>query len=328
MKTQISTNSISLQNKELGLEHIQYAKSLTKAAALACYPLIGQGDEKAADQAAVNAMRKQFNDINISGRIVIGEGERDEAPMLYIGEEVGAGGEQIDIAVDPLEGTTICAHAAPNSISVLAMAPRGGLLHAPDVYMEKISVGPGLPDDVINLLDTPANNIKNVAKAMGRSVSDITVCILKRDRHSELIAKVRESGARVQLITDGDVSAVIATSLPHTNVDIYMGSGGAPEGVLAAAALACIGGQMQGKLLYKNDEDRERTTRLGVQDLDFVYNIEDMVRSDVIFSATGVTDGWMLKGVRKLDGIIETETMLMHRSERSMMISRDTDYTK
>lgn len=328
MKTQISTNSITLQNKELGLEHIQYAKSLTKAAALACYPLIGKGDEKAADQAAVNAMREQFNSINISGRIVIGEGERDEAPMLYIGEEVGAGGEQIDIAVDPLEGTTICAHAAPNSISVLAMAPRGGLLHAPDVYMEKISVGPGLPDGVINLLDTPANNIKNVAKAMDRSISDITVCILKRDRHNELIAKVRESGARVQLITDGDVSAVIATSLPHTNVDIYMGSGGAPEGVLAAAALSCIGGQMQGQLLYKNDEDRARTTRLGVQDLDFVYNIEDMVRSDVIFSATGVTDGWMLRGVRKLEGVIKTETMLMHRSERSMMISRDTDYTK
>lgn len=328
MKTQISTNPMTLSDYQLGAEHIHYAKSLTKAAAIACYPLIGKGDEKAADQAAVTAMRNEFNKIPISGRIVIGEGERDEAPMLYIGEEVGAGGELIDIAVDPLEGTTICAHGAPNSISVLAMAPRGGLLHAPDVYMDKISVGPGLPEGVINLLDSPEQNIRNVAKAKGCNVSDLVVCILKRDRHNELIAKVRESGAKVQLITDGDVSAVIATALPNTKVDMYMGSGGAPEGVLAAAALSCIGGQMQGRLLYKNDHDRQRTRALGVQDLDFVYSINDMVRSDVIFSATGVTDGWMIEGVHMHNHAIESETMIMHRSNRSMNISADMDYIK
>jgi fructose-1,6-bisphosphatase II / sedoheptulose-1,7-bisphosphatase len=325
MKTSTSTSTISLY-QTLSAVHKDHAKSLTKAAAIACYDWVGRGDEKAADQAAVSAMRNQFNQIHISGRIVIGEGERDEAPMLYIGEELGFGGDEIDIAVDPLEGTTICAHALPNSISVLALSARGGLLHAPDVYMEKIAVGHGLPQDLVSLQNSPKENISNLAKAKKCNPSDLMVSILKRDRHNELIAKVRETGARVQLIGDCDVSAIIATNIPETQVDIYMGSGGAPEGVLAAAALTCMGGQMEGRLLFKNQDDENRALKAGITDFDKIYSIFDMVLSDVIFCATGVTTGWMLKGVKKTPNAIETSHMIMHRSEATVSTFTDTDF--
>jgi fructose-1,6-bisphosphatase II / sedoheptulose-1,7-bisphosphatase len=273
---------------------------------------MGRGDEKAADQAAVDAMRQALNSLAIEGTVVIGEGERDEAPMLFIGEKVGTGqGPKIDIALDPLEGTTITAKGGANALAVLAMADDGGFLNAPDVYMEKIAVGGGLPDGVVDLDETPATNLKNLAQAKKLEIADLVVCILDRPRHAELIAKVREAGARIMLIGDGDVSGVMATSDPETGIDIYMGSGGAPEGVLAAAALRSIGGQMQGRLLFRNDDERGRARRLGIDDLNRKYSLLDMAHGDVMFAATGVTNGSMLRGVRRFSGGASTHSVIM-----------------
>ena len=285
---------------------------VTEGAAIAAAKLRGRGDVKAADKVAVDAMRKELGRINIDGLVVIGEGEMDEAPMLYIGEKVGTGqGPQVDIAVDPLEGTTICAKAMPNALAVLAIAERGGLLHAPDMYMDKIAIGPGLPDGIVDLDQTPGENINALAKAKGVDVGEITACILDRPRHAELIAAVREAGAAVQLIPDGDIAGVIwTTDSQQTSVDIYLGSGGAPEGVLAAAALRCIGGQMQGRLLPSSDEERERAEKMGA-DVTKKYSINDMASGDVIFSATGVTDGSLLDGVHFRGDFAETETVVM-----------------
>ena len=289
------------------------AVRVTEAAALASSRLMGCGDEKAADQVAVNAMRQALNGLTIDGTIVIGEGERDKAPMLYIGEKVGTGtGPKVDIALDPLEGTTLCATGGPNSLTVIAMAEKGGFLHAPDVYMSKIAVGGGLPEGVIDLDDSPATNLKNLAKAKNCEVSDLVACILNRDRHAEIIAKVREAGARIQLITDGDVAGVIATSRKDTGIDIYMGIGGAPEGVLAAAALRCIGGQFQGRLIFNDEEEKARAKRMGVDDLTRKYSLMDLASGeDVMFAATGVTDGSMLKGVRRFPGGAYTHSLIM-----------------
>ncbi|WP_439817948.1 class II fructose-bisphosphatase [Zavarzinia sp. CC-PAN008] len=292
---------------------------VTEAAAIAAAKLTGRGDEKAADQAAVDAMRRALNQLDIDGTVVIGEGERDEAPMLYIGEKVGSGkGPRIDIALDPLEGTTITAKAGPNALAVVALADSGNFLNAPDVYMDKIAVGAGLPDGIIDLDRTPEENIQAVAKAKGVEIGDITACILDRPRHAELIARVRAAGAKVQLIPDGDVAGVIATTNPETGVDIYLGSGGAPEGVLAAAALRCTGGQMQGRLLFRNDDERGRARRIGITDLDRKYNLMDLAKGHVIFAATGVTDGSMLEGVRRSPRGLSTETVVMRSTSGSV----------
>ncbi|WP_417317721.1 class II fructose-bisphosphatase [Emcibacter sp.] len=290
---------------------------VTEAAAVAAAKLVGKGDEKAADAAAVDAMRDALNQMDIQGRVVIGEGERDEAPMLYIGEEVGTGnGPKVDIALDPLEGTTIAAKADQNSLAVIALSEEGHMLNAPDVYMDKIAVGPGLPEGIVDLDKTPAENIKAVADAKGQSVSDMLVCILDRPRHADLIKAVREAGARIKLIGDGDVAGVIATTNPETSVDIYMGSGGAPEGVLAAAALRCIGGQMQGRLLFRNDDERGRARKWGIEDLDRKYNTMDLASGEVIFAASGVTDGTMLRGVHSsADGKKYTTDSVVMRSK-------------
>ena len=291
---------------------VMEAVRVTEAAAIAAWALAGRGDEKAADQAAVDAMRTALNELSIDGVIVIGEGERDEAPMLYIGEKVGrGGGPRIDIALDPLEGTTITAKGGGNALATLAMADSGGFLNAPDVYMEKIAVGGGLPDHVVDLDEEPGVNLKNLAQAKKADIADLVVCILDRPRHTELIAKVRAAGARIMLIGDGDVSGVMATSDPDTGIDIYMGSGGAPEGVLAAAALRCIGGQMQGKLLFRNDDERGRAHRLGITDLDRKYGLLDLAHGDVMFAATGVTNGTMLRGVRRFPGGATTHSVVM-----------------
>ena len=285
---------------------------VTEAAALASARLIGNGDEKAADQAAVDAMRHALNVLDIDGTVVIGEGERDEAPMLYIGEKVGNGnGPKVDIALDPLEGTTICAKGGPNAISCIAMAPHGGFLNAPDTYMEKIAVGADLPDGAIRLSDPPIANLSRVAEAKGLAIEDLVVLILDRPRHQELIAAVRKAGARIRLISDGDVAGVIATSRPDSGIDIYMGSGGAPEGVLAAAALRCIGGQFQGRLMFRNDAERARARKMGIKDPDRIYGMEELAQGDVMFAATGVTDGTMLKGVRRQGRRIYTESIVM-----------------
>lgn len=285
---------------------------VTEAAALSASLLMGRGDEKAADQAAVDAMRNALNALHIDGTVVIGEGERDEAPMLYIGEKVGAGdGPALDIALDPLEGTTITAKGGPNALAVVAMAEKGGFLNAPDVYMDKIAIGGGLPDGVVDLDATPAENLRALAAAKGVEVSDLVACILDRPRHVELIARVREAGARIMLISDGDVSGVIATAEPGSGVDIYMGSGGAPEGVLAAAALRCVGGFMQGRLLFRNDDEKARAARWGVTDLTRKYGLTDLASGDVMFAATGVTDGAMLKGVRRFAGGAHTHSVVM-----------------
>jgi fructose-1,6-bisphosphatase II / sedoheptulose-1,7-bisphosphatase len=295
-------------DRNLALEAVR----VTEAAALSASRLMGRGDEKAADQAAVDAMRQALNSLLIDGTVVIGEGERDEAPMLFIGEKVGTGqGPRIDIALDPLEGTTITAKGGANALAVLAMADDGGFLNAPDVYMDKIAVGGGLPDGVVDLDQTPSENLKNLARAKKADIADLVVCILDRPRHADLIAKVREAGARIMLIGDGDVSGVIATSNPETGIDIYMGSGGAPEGVLAAAALRCIGGQMQGRLLFRNDDERGRAQRLGITDLNRKYDLLDMAHGDVMFAATGVTNGSMLKGVRRFPGGAFTHSVVM-----------------
>jgi len=286
---------------------------VTEAAAIAAAKLRGRGDEKAADKAAVDAMRRELSKIHIKGRVVIGEGEMDESPMLYIGEEVGLGdGLEVDIAVDPLEGTTICAKGMPNALAVLAIAERGGLLNAPDMYMDKIAIGPGYPDGVIDLDATPAENLDRLAKAKGVPMSDVTACILDRPRHAELIAAVRKAGAGVQLIPDGDIAGVIwTTDAAETGIDVYFGIGGAPEGVLAAAALRCIGGQMQGRLHPLKKEEEARAATMGITDIRRKFTMEEMASGDVIFSATGVTDGSLLDGVHFRNNFAETETVVL-----------------
>ncbi|TQS71725.1 class II fructose-bisphosphatase [Rhodobacteraceae bacterium] len=293
---------------------------VSEAAAHASADLIGRGDEKAADQAAVNAMRDQLNMLDIQGVVVIGEGERDEAPMLFIGEEVGTGtGPAVDIALDPLEGTTLTALDMPNALTVIAMAQRGTLLHAPDVYMEKLAVGPGYAKDVVSLNMSPRERVEALAKAQGVSSRDITVCILDRDRHQDMIAEVRATGAAIRLITDGDVAGVIhCAEAETTGIDMYMGSGGAPEGVLAASALKCMGGQMWGKLLFRNDDERGRATKAGITDFDKIYSRDELVTGDVIFAMTGVTNGSIVKGVKREPDYIETETVLMRSKTGSV----------
>ncbi|MEX0924272.1 MAG: class II fructose-bisphosphatase [Rhodovibrionaceae bacterium] len=303
-------------DRNLALESVR----VTEAAALAASRLMGRGDEKAADQAAVNAMRDMLNALDIEGTVVIGEGERDEAPMLFIGEKVGAGGPKIDIALDPLEGTTITAKGGPNALAVMAMAEEGGFLNAPDIYMDKIAVGGNLPEDVVDLDATPADNLTNLAKVLGKPLEDLVVCILDRPRHGDLIAAVRAAGARIMLIGDGDVSGVIATSSERSGVDIYMGSGGAPEGVLAAAALRCIGGQFQGRLMFRNEDERARARRWGIEDFDRKYKLEDLASGDVMFAATGVTDGSMLKGVRRFRGGATTQSIVMRSKTGTVRI--------
>jgi len=293
---------------------------VSEAAAIACANLIGRGDEKAADQAAVDAMRTQLNSLDITGVVVIGEGERDEAPMLYIGEEVGAGtGPAVDIALDPLEGTTLTAKDMPNALAVIAMGPRGSMLHAPDVYMDKLAIGPGYKPGVVTLAMSPAERVSALAAAKGCSVSDITVCVLERPRHEEIIAEIRSTGAAIRLITDGDVAGVMHCAEPQkTGIDMYMGSGGAPEGVLAAAALKCMGGQIYGKLLFRNDDERGRATKAGITNFEQVYTRDDMVTGDVIFAATGVTDGSLLPGIKREPGWVTAETLLMRSKTGSV----------
>jgi len=292
---------------------------VSEAAALASAKLVGHGDEKAADQAAVNAMRQQLNMLDIAGVVVIGEGERDEAPMLYIGEEVGTGnGPGVDIALDPLEGTTLTAKDMPNALTVIAVGPRGSMLHAPDVYMDKLAIGPGYEKDVVTLDMDPAERVKALAAAKACAASDITVCILERPRHDEMIRQVRATGASIRLITDGDVAGVMHCADPETGIDMYMGAGGAPEGVLAAAALKCMGGQMYGRLLFRNDDERGRATKAGITDFNRIYGLEDMVTEDVIFAATGVTGGNILPGVRREPGWMTTETLIMRSKTGSV----------
>ncbi len=284
----------------------------TEAAAIAAWKLVGRGDEKAADQAAVDAMRTALNGLDIDGLVVIGEGERDEAPMLYIGEKVGAGkGPRIDIALDPLEGTTLTAKAMANALAVMAWAPAGTLLQAPDTYMDKIAVGPGFPKGVVDLDATPADNVKAVAKAKGVEPSAVTACVLDRPRHADIIASLRAVGARVHLITDGDVAGVINTADPDTGIDLYLGSGGAPEGVLACSALKCVGGQFQGRLVFRNSDERGRAERLGIKDFDKKYDLHEMVRGPAIFAATGVTKGALLDGVKVEGGFVHTHSLVM-----------------
>ncbi len=297
-------------DRNLALEVVR----VTEAAALSASRLMGRGDEKAADQAAVDAMRNALNSLYIDGRVVIGEGERDEAPMLYIGEKVGRGGPKVDIALDPLEGTTITAKGMENALAVIAMAEHGGFLHAPDVYMDKIAVGGDLPPNLIDIEAPPAVNLKNLAKAKDVEVADLVACILDRPRHAELIARVREAGARIKLISDGDISGVIATSKESSGVDMYLGSGGAPEGVLAAAALRCIGGQMQGKLIFRNEDEKKRARNCGITDFGKVYDLNEMAKGDVMFAATGVTDGSMVKGVRRHGKGVVTNSIVMRSS--------------
>ncbi|MBU1836923.1 MAG: fructose-1,6-bisphosphatase II / sedoheptulose-1,7-bisphosphatase [Loktanella salsilacus] len=293
---------------------------VSEAAAIACAPLIGRGDEKAADQAAVDAMRTQLNKLDIAGVVVIGEGERDEAPMLFIGEEVGTGnGPGVDIALDPLEGTTLTAKDMPNALAVIAMGPRGSMLHAPDVYMDKLAIGPGFAPGVVTLDMSPSERVKALAEAKGCSIRDITVCVLERPRHEDMIAEIRATGAAIRLITDGDVAGVMhCAEAARTGIDMYMGSGGAPEGVLAAAALKCMGGQIFGRLMFRNDDERRRATAAGITDFDRIYTRDDMVTSDVIFAATGVTDGSLLPGIKREPGFVTAETMLMRSKTGSV----------
>ena len=293
---------------------------VTEAAALASAKLIGRGDEKAADQAAVDAMRSELNKLEINGVVVIGEGERDEAPMLYIGEKVGKGnGPDVDIALDPLEGTTLTAKDMPNALAVIAMGPKNTMLHAPDVYMDKLAIGPGFEDNLINLDMSPSERITTLAKAKKCNVEEITVCILERPRHEDLIEEIRTAGASIRLITDGDVAGVMhCAEWKKTGIDIYMGSGGAPEGVLAAAALKCMGGQIQGRLTFRNDDEKDRAFKAGIKDLNKIYSRDEMVQSDVLFAATGVTDGSLLNGIKRSANFIETDTMLMRSKTGSV----------
>ena len=290
---------------------------VTEAAAIAASRLIGRGDEKGADAAAVEAMRAALNELPMDGTVVIGEGERDEAPMLFIGEKVGSAqgsGPKIDIALDPLEGTTITAKAGPNALAVLAIADEGCLLNAPDVYMQKLAIGPGYATNTIDLAKSASDNIRSVAAAKGVDPSEIIVCVLDRPRHADLIAELRGLGCGIQLIPDGDVAGVIATTNPDTGVDVYMGAGGAPEGVLAAAALRCVGGQIQSRLLFRNDDEIARARRWGIEDLDRIYTLDDMAKGDCIFAATGVTDGSLLAGVHRRKNIVTTESIVMRAS--------------
>ncbi len=304
----------SVLDRVLVLEMVR----VTEAAAIAASRLVGRGDEKAADAAAVEAMRAALNELPMDGTVVIGEGERDEAPMLYIGEKVGSapnGGPRIDIALDPLEGTTITAKAGANALAVLAIAEQGGLLNAPDVYMDKIAVGPGYAEGVVSLERSVTENIHSLAAAKGVAANEIIACVLDRPRHAAIIAELRALGCGIMLIPDGDVAGVIATTNPDTGIDIYIGSGGAPEGVLAAAALRCVGGQIQGRLLFRNDDERGRARRWGIEDLNRIYRLEDMASGDCIFAATGVTDGSLLGGVkRRRDGTVETDSIVMRAS--------------
>jgi fructose-1,6-bisphosphatase II / sedoheptulose-1,7-bisphosphatase len=312
--------------RNLALEVVR----VTEAAALSASLLMGRGDEQAADQAAVDAMRAALNSVRIDGTVVIGEGERDEAPMLYIGEKVGRGkGPKVDVALDPLEGTTITAKGGQNALAVIAMAEDGGFLNSPDVYMDKIAVGRSLPDGVIDLDASPKENLRALAKAKRSEVSDLVVCVLDRPRHHELIAGIREAGARIMLISDGDVSGVIATTTPDSGVDLYMGIGGAPEGVLAAAALCCIGGQMQSRLQFRNDDERTRAKRCGITDFDRKYTLDEMAHGDVVFAATGVTTGSMLKGVRRFAGGACTySTVMRSKSGTVRMIEAQHNFAR
>ncbi len=293
---------------------------VSEAAAMASAKLIGRGNEKAADQAAVDAMRTQLNMLDINGVVVIGEGERDEAPMLYIGEEVGTGnGPAVDIALDPLEGTTLTAKDMPNALAVIAMGPRGSMLHAPDVYMEKLAIGPGYAKDTVTMEMSPTERVKALAKSKGGDTSDITVCVLERPRHDDMVKELRTTGCAIRLITDGDVAGVIHCADPlKTGIDMYMGSGGAPEGVLAAAALKCLGGQIYGKLLFRNDDERGRATKAGITDLDKVYTRDELVTGDVIFAASGVTDGSLVSGIKREVGYVTIETILMRSKTGSV----------
>ena len=293
---------------------------VSEAAASASADLIGRGDEKAADQAAVNAMRDQLNKLDISGFVVIGEGERDEAPMLYIGEEVGTGnGPGVDIALDPLEGTTLTAKDMPNALTVIAMGPRGSMLHAPDVYMEKLAIGPGYKTDVVTLDMSPRERILSLAKAKKCNSKDITVCVLDRPRHQTIIEDVRSTGAAIRLITDGDVAGVMHCAEPNTTgIDMYMGIGGAPEGVLAAAALKCMGGQIYGRLIFRNEDEKARAIKVGITNFDRIYSKDEMVTQDVIFAATGVTGGSLLPAIKREVGFITTETILMRSKTGSI----------
>jgi fructose-1,6-bisphosphatase II / sedoheptulose-1,7-bisphosphatase len=310
----IATPASKVLDRVLVLEMVR----VTEKAAIAASRLIGRGDEKAADAAAVEAMRAALNQLAMDGTVVIGEGERDEAPMLYIGEKVGSAqgtGPKIDIALDPLEGTTITAKAGPNALAVLAIAEEGNLLNAPDVYMDKLAVGPGYPDGIIDLAKSPSENVRAVAAAKGVAPDEIIVCVLDRPRHTELIAELRALGCGIQLIPDGDVAGVIATTNEDTTIDLYMGSGGAPEGVLAAAALRCVGGQFNGRLLFRNEDERARARKWGIDDLNKIYTLEELAKGDCIFAATGVTDGSLLDGVkRRKDGTMTTESVVMRAS--------------
>jgi fructose-1,6-bisphosphatase II / sedoheptulose-1,7-bisphosphatase len=295
------------------------AVRVSEAAAIAAWSLAGRGDEKAADQAAVDAMREALNELDIDGVIVIGEGERDEAPMLYIGEKVGRGtGPRIDIALDPLEGTTLTAKRMANALAVMAWAPQGTLLNAPDTYMDKIACGPGYPEGLLDLDRSAADNARAVAAAKGAEVTELSVCVLDRPRHAEIIGSLRELGARVCLITDGDVAGVMNTADPDTGIDMYIGQGGAPEGVLACAALKCVGGQFQGRLIFRSADERARAHKHGVTDLDKKYDLHELVRADAIFVATGVTDGALLDGVRIRGGMIYTHTLVMNSHTRTV----------
>lgn len=310
------STSLAVLDRTLAMELVR----VTERAAVASATLRGRGSEKDADQAAVVAMRRELNALPFQGTVVIGEGERDEAPMLYIGEQVGTGtGPKVDIALDPLEGTTICAKNLPNSICVIAITEEGGLLNAPDVYMDKIAIGPGFPDGLVSLAKTPSENIAALAKAKGVKPSDISACIMDRPRHAKLIADVRATGAAIRLIGDGDVAGVIDTTNPDiTGIDIYLGIGGAPEGVLAAAALRCIGGQMQGRLVLDTEEKRERARIMGISNPDKIYDMKDMAKGDVIFAATGVTDGNFLKGVHFGKDVITTHSVVMRAATRTV----------
>ena len=319
-------NETGILDRNLALEVVR----VTEAAALSASKWMGRGDEKAADQAAVDSMRIALNGMDIDGTVVIGEGERDEAPMLYIGEKVGTGkGPKIDIALDPLEGTTICATGGPNALAVIAMAVDGGFLNAPDVYMDKIAVGPGLEKDIVNIDDSPNNNLKNLAKAKDLDISDLVVCILDRPRHEELIAKTREAGARIMLISDGDVAGIIATASKDTGVDMYVGSGGAPEGVLAASALRCIGGQMWGRLTFRNNDEKGRADRLGISDYNKIYSLNELAHGEGMVAASGVTDGSMLRGVRRWNSGASTQSIIIRSKTGTVRtISAEHNFTK
>ena len=308
-------------DRNLALEAVR----VTEAAALNCARLTGRGDEKAADQAAVDAMRKAFDALAIDGTVVIGEGERDEAPMLYIGEKVGSGGPKVDIALDPLEGTTICATGAPNALAVIAMADNGNLLHCPDTYMDKIAVGPA-GRGVVDLDKTPTQNLHALAEAKRCNIEDLTVIILARPRHEALITEVREAGARIRLIGDGDVSAAIATTKAETGIDLLLGIGGAPEGVLAAAALRCVGGDMQGRLKPRNESEIERAKKMGIKDINKKFSIDQLAAGDVMFAATGVTDGDYLDGVHFFAGGATTQSVVMRSRTRTIRLINATHY--